>query len=342
MRTYQKAFGIVLLALLPATLTAQNFVYTNDDNPTVNGNTVTAFAVDANGALSQLSCSPIATGGTGGGGGFFASSRIVTAGDYLYAANGGSNSVSGFTVNQTTGCLTPVSSTPFATGGTGGSNGISLAATPDAKYLYAGNAGSENITVFSIGSGGTLAPVGSLVSVAGEPAGMKVSPDGKYLVIALPLGSSGSVNKIAVFSIGSGGALTPVTGSPFTSLGPDAADVDINCSSTQLFVGNATLGASEVDVFNFPPSGGSMTEIEGSPFAGASSPSSQNSNVVTLSPDGSELFVSNQASNSLTVFTVGAGGALTLVPGSPFTGGVGGIPGGLATDQAGCHRWCRR
>ncbi len=335
MRIRQKVFGIVLLALLPATLAAQNFVYTNNDNSATNGNTITAYAVDANGVISPLSCSPINTGGTGVGGGLFGSNRIITTGDYLYATNAGSNDVSGFTVNQSTGCLTPISSKPFATGGTGSPNGISLAATPDGKYLYAGNSGSQNITVFSIGSGGVLAQVGSLVSVAGGPAGMKVSPDGKYLVVALPLSGSATVNKIAVFSIGSTGGLTPVSGSPFTSSGADASGVDINCQSNELFIGNALMGPAQVDVFNFPPSGGSMTEVSGSPFSGASTPSVQNSSVVKLSPDGSELFVSNQYSNSVTVFSVGTGGTLSLVAGSPFMSGVGQLPAGLATDQKG-------
>jgi hypothetical protein len=69
----------------------------------------------------------------------------------------------------------------------------------------------------------------------------------------------------------------------------------------------------------------------GSPFIGPGS----NSNVVVLSPDDSKLFVSNQSSNSVTAFRVAGGGALTLVPGSPFPASGSFVPSGMATDQAG-------
>ena len=53
-----------------------------------------------------------------------------------------------------------------------------------------------------------------------------------------------------------------------------------------------------------------------------------------LSPNDQFLFVSNQLSNSVTVFNVAANGMLSLVPGRPF-GGTGGAPSGMATDAAG-------
>jgi hypothetical protein len=54
-----------------------------------------------------------------------------------------------------------------------------------------------------------------------------------------------------------------------------------------------------------------------------------------LSPDDSKLFVSNQASSTVTAFSVAASGALTLVPGSPFPAPGSNIPAGMATNQAG-------
>jgi hypothetical protein len=45
--------------------------------------------------------------------------------------------------------------------------------------------------------------------------------------------------------------------------------------------------------------------------------------------------VSNQVSNTVTVFSVADSGALTLVPGSPFPAPGSVFPSGMATDQAG-------
>jgi 6-phosphogluconolactonase (cycloisomerase 2 family) len=320
--------AFALLALFPVTLAAQNFVYTNDNNPS--GNTVTAFAVASDGTLSQIVDSPFSTGGTGGGasGTEVAANAIIVVGNFLFVSNDGSNNVSGFTIDPSTGALTLIGGGPAATGEIASGFGISLAATPDGKYLYAGSA---TIAVLSIGTDGALTETGSSFASLGTAVdGMKVSPDGKYLIAALPGG-----NEIAVLSIdASTGSLSAVTGSPFASKGTIVAGVDINCAGSQLFVGNVQT-ATQVDVFNFPPSNGSMTEIAGSPFSEASPPAGQDSQVVALSPDDSELFVSNQGSASVTVFTVAPGGALTLVPGSPFTSGVGLVPAGLAPNQAG-------
>jgi hypothetical protein len=137
------------------------FVYTNNDTPgpASKVNTVSAFSVGANGALSPVPGSPFATGGTGGGGIFFAANRITTAivKDFLYVANGGSNNVSAFSINPATGFLTPVAGSPFATGGSANLGGIALATTPDDNFLIAANA--RFLTVYSIAANGALSPV---------------------------------------------------------------------------------------------------------------------------------------------------------------------------------------
>src|SRR6516165_4170387 len=148
-------------ALCTACLVGQGtFVYSNND-PSGAPNSVSAFSVAANGALSAVPGSPFATGGTGVGGGLFASNRITTAivKDFLYVANAGSNNVSAFSVNPATGVLTTVTGSPFATVGTAANVGISLATTPDDKFLIAANGGSANITVYSIAANGALSPV---------------------------------------------------------------------------------------------------------------------------------------------------------------------------------------
>jgi WD40 repeat protein len=325
--------AFALLALFPVTLAAQSaaqgYVYTNDNqggttsNVVSTVNTVTAFAVASDGTLSQIFGSPFSTGGLGSTTGEGVESGTIVVGNFLFVANAGSNNVSSFTIDPFTGFLTLVDGSPFATLGIGNGADMALAATPDGKYLYAG---SLDIVALIIGPGGVLKFTSSEGLGGIAVRAMKVSPDGKYLIATL------STNEIAVFSIASDGSLSPVTGSPFASTGSGADGVDINCAGSQLFVGNA-VPAPQVDVFNFPPSNGSMIEITGSPFSGGSS--AQGAAVVALSPDDSELFVSNQISNSVTVFTVASGGALTLVPSSPFTSGVGLIPAGLAANRAG-------
>lgn len=335
-------FLLVMSVFLAANLTAQdNFVYTNNDE--TGPNTVSVFAVGDDGVLTQVPGSPFLTGGRGGPGiqgRLFATNRIRVTGKFLYASNAdpSSNNVSGFSIDPETGSLTPVPGSPFPTGGDG-NWGISLAPTPNGQFLYAGNHGTSDITVFSIGPEGELTTVGNRVPAGDGVNGMKVSPDGRWLAVVLTY--EGPHGSVAIFSIESKtGELTAVEGSPFPARDPEGADgnaagVDINCASDRVFVGEGTcfLGGCTtiVDVLSIDPDTRVLTPIEGSPFMPGVG---WNSNVPLLSPDDSLLFVSNTFGHSVTVFTVEQDGSLTLLSGSPFDTGKGGA-NGMAADPDG-------
>src|SRR5882762_7780340 len=257
---------------------ATAFVYTNDNNDNT-PNTVSAFSVGPGGTLITVLGSPFMTGGTGRGLGF--GSRRITATvtrNFLYVSNEGSNDIGAFSIDPTTGFLTPVSSMPFPTLGSGGS-GISLAATPNGKFLYAGNFDSKNISAFRIGSDGRLTPVTSFpfpFNIGDSPVGMKVSPDGKFLGVALPAKDS-----VAMFKISSTGALGSVTGSPFSAggSGPEQSmDLDISCRSNLLFDSKQASGTT-VSVFTIDSKGALSLHP---PFT---SLSGSDSEVGVLSPD---------------------------------------------------------
>lgn len=303
------------------------YVYTN--NNLLGTNTVSAFSVDANGALSPIAGSPFATGGSGVGGGFFAANRM-TVGQVrklLFAANEQTTNISVFSIDPATGAPTLVPGSPFPISGGSGA-GISLGVTPDNQFLFASSSGSNNITVFSIAANGTLTSIpGSPFVVGGVPDGIKVSPDGRFLAVALF-----STDAVEIFTIASNGALTAVPGSPFPAAAFGAvAGVDINCASSLLFGGEANLVGTHIDVFSIG-SNGALTPIPGSPFNNQGT--GINSNVVVLSPNDRQLFVSNQVSDTISVFNVASDGALSLVPGSPFAD-PGGTPEMMATNEAG-------
>jgi 6-phosphogluconolactonase len=306
------------------------FIYTDDNVP--GPNTVSAYRVGADGSLIPVPGSPFITGGTGSGGGSFAIPRITTAvvGRYLYVANDGSDDVSAFSVDAASGVLTLVSGSPFDTGGAAGP-GIALATTRDNRFLYAANGLSQDITTFGINPDGSLTRVGDRVSTFNQPDGIKVTPDGSFLAVVLP--NEGSHGSVAMFSIGSDGSLTsiqpPQSVRPLGGPGGIATGIDVTCDSGTVTVSEASGGPTLVDVFTLDPDTGLLAPVDGSPF---NPPAGINSNVPLLSVDDKFLFISNQASNSITVLNVG-----------PFSlNGVfsaGGIPtpAGLATDQSGAH-----
>jgi 6-phosphogluconolactonase (cycloisomerase 2 family) len=319
-------FGFALLA---ASVHAQStFVYTNNNGIP---NTVTGFSVGPGGTLIMVPDSPMLTGGNGTGGNYASNTATVTIRKkILYVSNDGTDNISGFSINTTTGALTPVPGSPFATGGSGSIFGISLAVTPNGKFVYAGNGGSLNISAFSVGSNGALTPItGSPFFIGDLPDGIKVSPNGKFLGVALPVTDS-----VAMFRIGSNGALASVPDSPFPQGGTGGEDgatyVDMSCNSKQLFAAIGNLTKTEVGVSTIASSG-ALSPIAGSPFTFVPG---VNSNVGILSPKNQWLFVSNQDSNTITSLDVEANGGLAQVSSSPFLN-AGTHPSGMATNAEG-------
>jgi 6-phosphogluconolactonase (cycloisomerase 2 family) len=318
-------FGLMIVATIG--VSAQQFLYVVTGSST---NAVRAYSVSSAGALTELSGSPYATGGNGtvGSIAFFAAVRatIVVANNLLFVANPASNTVSAFTINPVTGALTTVAGSPFATGETGSSE-MTLAAT--SQHLFVSDIDGDNITVFSIGSGGVLTEiVGSPFSTGAitDPVGMMATPNGQYLVASL----SGT-DRVAVFSIAGSGALTAVSGSPFALNNGTASSsgVDIMSTSNLLFVGGAQFTNVSVNVATIGGDG-SLSDISGSPFT---TTDANNSNFVLLTPDEKYLFVSNPFSNEITTFSVATSGALTQIPGSPFATGI--QPTAMATNYDG-------
>lgn len=156
------------------------------------------------------------------------------------------------------------------------------------------------------------------------PFSVAFSPNGRLLAIG------DSVHAVSVFSVGSGGALTQVSGSPFdTGTGPGTGvrSVAFNPSGDLLAAANET---NTVSVFSVGSSG-TLTQISGSPFATGGTGAAYS---VAFSPSGGLLATAN-FNHSVSVFSVGSGGALTPVSGSPFDTGMFSNPDGLAFSPVG-------
>jgi len=312
-------FGISLNVLAQS-----NFVYTNDSG--FPKNTVSAFRVNADGSLTLLAGSPFATGGSGGGNDVNAGKITTAKGggqSFLYAGNNQDGTISAFRIDAQSGQLTPVPGSPFAAGTPGGSTNFSLAATPLARFLFSTDESSTQVHAFAINRGtGALAEVpGSPFDVGAFSEGLKVSPNGRFLVVGLK-----SIDAVGVFAISRDGALSPVAGSPFLASGAATA-VDISCGSNRVFVSNA--GLSIIDVYRMAVNG-TLATVPGSPFP---SGGTSTINALTLSADNRFLFTSNLFNDSVSSLAVSPAGVLQGVPGSPFPGD--GFMGAIASTRAG-------
>jgi WD40 repeat protein len=298
MKTNWKALlgTFILLALVPASLMAQNYVYTNND--LLGGNTVSAYLWDTTQTPPLVPIGTYSTGGTGTGpGGLYSADRIIVVTTsanktFVYASNAGSNDIGVFALNQSTGDLTYLFTTALPTGSSNGSeSGISLAATPDGSYLYAGSTlyGGQ-IAIYQIDSTTGALTNPALKAADGPVTSMKVSPLGDLLVVAIK-----DNYEIQTFPIGSTGALA--SGSAVIQFGTVFTGEDVNCAETRLYAG---IAGPNVKVFSITAGTGALAYLSASTAVG----SIVSNQVVRLSPDDKTLYASNQGSHSVTISTV--------------------------------------
>ncbi len=262
---------------------------------------ITELNVGGKGALSAartatalsnttLSATPPATG--------LNPSAMATdpANKFVFVANRGSNSVSVYQVDSSTGLLTEVSGSPFTTGAL--PSGV--AATSGA--IIVANQGAGTVSVYTFDQNGKLTLAGAPVAAGTAPGSVDVDSSGKLVYVADSAG-----NAVVAFTL-SGNTLSAVAGSPF---GAGTAPVHVRVAGSNLFVANA--GSNNISVFAINTSSGVLTAASGSPFGAGTAP------VYTAAGNsGKTLFVANQGSNNISVFQVGSGGALSAVSGSPF------------------------
>jgi 6-phosphogluconolactonase len=192
-----------------------NFLYaSNLNSPT---GAISAFSINATtGALTQISGSPFPTAGSSPGPSMMASDPT---GKFLYVSLSGTananNQVAAFTVNSSTGALTPIAS-PV----TVGRDPQGLAVTPDGKFLFIANLLDNTISAFSIdATSGVLTPItGSPFTANNAPFRVAIDPSGKFLDVTNNVGGDISVFTINASTNASTGLLSPIAGSPFGTL----------------------------------------------------------------------------------------------------------------------------
>ena len=294
------------------------------NNQAATGNSIAGYSVAVDGTLTALSGSPTLTGGLGANAACSSVNRLaLSAGNnLLFVSNGGDQTISAFQIDPTSGALTPVAGSPFASGLTlDACSGISLSATPDGRFLMASSNGQ--ITTFSIGAGGVLSSISIAANSVTPNASMKISANGQFLAVSN--GASASV-----FAVNPDGSLTAVAGSPFAETGTGSlAGLDFSSTSGLLYGAEASSTAAFADAWSVGTNG-ALAAIAGSPF----STTAINSNVVLLSPNDAFLFASNTGSASLSSFSVAAGGGLTNL-GSFGSSASLHAPVGMATDRSG-------
>jgi 6-phosphogluconolactonase (cycloisomerase 2 family) len=270
----------------------------------------------ADGTLSEMTASPVPTGGKGlvvpTGGDLDSQGPLRIHGKHLLAVNPGSDSIAVFEIAPS-GALELVAGSPFPSGG---SHPMSLAIHGDIVYVanqavpFANPSAAPNITGFRLDKAGRLISIaGSTIKFPlGEgPAQVEFNPAGTVLAVTAGFQSDGSVRS---FAVRSNGRLKEGPGSPFKTSRESGLSGTVGFSWTadgrRIMATN--FRGSAIRVFSVDPKTAGLT-LEGAPY-------SNHQRTVcwaVLGPDGKTLYASNYVTNNVSVFSVAADGTLALI-----------------------------
>lgn len=183
------------------------FAYCVNQGSNLVPGSISAYRVDASGALQTIDGSPF-TAGTNPH-----SMTIDRAGRFAYVANFNSNTISAYVIGGSAGGLTVINGSPFAAG----NSPQSTVMHPSGQFLYVSNYNGANANG-SIRGYAVDQSTGQLTELAGSPfaagrlpTALVIEGSGRFLYTSDLLSKS-----IWVYSLdATTGALTPVPGSPF-------------------------------------------------------------------------------------------------------------------------------
>jgi 6-phosphogluconolactonase (cycloisomerase 2 family) len=319
--------GLVIPGLLCAS--ACNTISSSSSTPggigalfvaTQGDSSVSAFSIDLTAGTLTANGKSVASGTTP------SAMVLAPSGKAAFIANSGTNDISAYSV-QSDGTLTAASGTRAA-----GMTPLSMAMDSAGSFLFVANQGlqadpaSGTISVFAV-QGTTLAEVaGSPFQAAAPaapsgtgPAGIAVTPDGKFLYVANQFDST-----VTTFSVNASGVLTqgltlPVGTAPSAmAITPDGGFLYVANSST---VSAFAICNQVVTSCGDPTSpDGSLTAVTGSPFSSGLGPVS-----IVVSPSGKFLFVVDRLSNQVSEYKIATGTGV-LTPGTQPTISTGANP----------------
>jgi 6-phosphogluconolactonase (cycloisomerase 2 family) len=239
-------------------------------------------------------------GRTSGGGGGSGSS----SGSFLMISDNANNGVTVAAI-ETDGTLSNTVNTPV-----GAQPGFAIS-SPNGKFGYVANTGSNSINAFSIGTTGTLTGIGigSFASGA-NTSSIAINSGGSFMAAANQ--NSNSVSLYSIDLTGALAALTPAT----TGVGPRA----VAFSGNILYVAEAT----QIEAFQLSPTLGTLSPLPVTNPAGT--------DFRALAASGNFLYAADAGTGSVVMFPVNA---TTGQLGAGTSVGVGVEPVAMTFDSSG-------
>ncbi len=238
------------------------------------------------------------------------------AGSLAFVANQTANTISAFIIDTSTGYLTEVSGSPFASTGLAP---IALTVDPNGTYLYVADNQSNAVSVYSINATtGVLTATGNLIPTGKGPMSIAIDPTDKFMYVA-----NVNDNTVSAYTLSSGTATQIGTA---YAVGREPSSLKVDPNGSYLYVTNFTDGT--VSALAIDSTTGALTAVADAYPAGAGALS------IALDPTGQFAYVANENGTSISAYTISStSGQLAAAPGSPLATST--SPESLVVDPSG-------
>lgn len=219
---------------------------------------------------------------------------VDPTGRYVYTisyAGGGSNgTVSGFSINQTTGALTALSP---ATISIPGGSGYGITVDPTGRFVYV--AAGSFIGMFSINqSNGTLTSISTAISASAFGYGLVCDPSGRFLYFY------GTNSTIEMYSINQlTGALTSLGSPVATGAGTSSYTKQLTVDPTGMYLYAVGSSDHSLTTFSINQQSGVITKVGSSMTGLNNGPSS-----ASITPNGRFIVIPLATSNVVSVSSI--------------------------------------
>ncbi|HEY7025716.1 MAG TPA: beta-propeller fold lactonase family protein [Candidatus Limnocylindrales bacterium] len=318
--------GLALAAMTGGAAAAspspQGAVFTLSNSPA--GNRVLVWERAPNGAL--LAVGAVSTGGTGTGAGLGSQGALALSGNHrwLYAVNPGSDEVSVFRVYGTHLQLMEVAPS-------GGDMPISI--TAHGELVYVLNAGGDgNIQGFQRSATGILQDIdGSnlpLSQPAPGPAQIEFAPNGRHLVV-----TEKATNRIDYYRVHADGSASGPHWRASAGQTPFGFEFSRNGTLVVSEAAGGAVDGSSASSYHFRPNG-NLRLLDG-PVATTETAACW----TAITRDGRFAYVTNNGSASISGYSIGTNGDLTLLNSDGVTATTGAGPIDITFDFSSRHMY---
>ncbi len=220
------------------------------------------------------------------------------AATFVYAADPRGGNVFQYSL-EVSGALSPLSPSSVAAG----SNPNDAVVFPNARWVYVTSI--QSVAQFDLGRGGVLAPMSAPTVPAAGAVSVAASPDRSSVYVSSVLGT------IYQFDVGSDGTLSPKNPASISVAPPGTAlsELAVSPDDRSVYVAASGTSASGTNhVYQFDVGSGGTLSPKNPPTV----PAGERATGLAVSPDGGHVYVTNNASNTVSQYDVGADGGLSL------------------------------